>query len=78
MKAVYKVTAEPSGWIPGLRVWHLTAYNSNMSVIVEVKEDMGSNMKKVNRFVQLLEAKGYELTGKQYKSLSDNLYLHLP
>ena len=78
VRLVNKVTAEPTGWIPGLRVWKLTAYDSRNNVIAEISEDMGSNMKKMNKFVGMLEGKGYQLTGAQYKSLSNSLCLHLP
>tara|TARA_B100000123_G_scaffold181454_1_gene135045 strand:- start:835 stop:1278 length:444 start_codon:yes stop_codon:yes gene_type:complete len=64
-----------SGWMIGLRVWTLKAYDSRGSFICEVSEKRDNNYLKYVDFINKLIRCGYKLTERQRKEMKDSDFM---
>jgi len=87
-EAIYKAVKQPvpemklelskRGWMPGFRVWSLTARNTvTRKVIVKIDKDYGkwpgANQRKAKDFLKAVEAKGFVLSAAQCKDIASKM-----
>lgn len=70
------VSITRTGWMPGLRVWKLVAYDSD-TVVAAIEEDCGSNDIKFRKFCQMVTKEGYSLTDGQVQDVCSALALYV-
>ena len=74
-KAVTSVTAKATGYIPGFRVWELTAFDGDKPVL-KIDQDYGNNKAKFDDFMKKLDELGYALKYDQIQYITGELLLN--